>query len=109
MAPIPKTLPAEDLRARLDDARRRGLDFDAAWQAAWRAVRWPTDSGLRRDWKDALTISRPEWRAAYERRPTAFSRAYGALLPHLPMSDREPDPRRGSPDTRGRRRGVLVA
>jgi hypothetical protein len=81
--------PPRDLRRGLEDGRRRGLPFDAAWDAAWAEVHWSSDSKDRNSWKEALADARHEFRAAYEGIPTSFSRAARYITPVL--LDAEPE------------------
>lgn len=71
----------------LGEQRAMGVAFDRAWDAGWLAITktraWPHDTTERRGWKEALTLARPEFCAAYELRPTPISRA----LDHLSEGD----------------------
>jgi hypothetical protein len=58
--------PAKRVRIALAEERRRGADFDLAWERALDAL------GTRSDWRPALDWSREEWRAAYELRSGSF-------------------------------------
>lgn len=72
--------PAVQLRILLDDARRRGLEFEEAYGLAVGAapdykdsrIRWPHDTAHRQDWKRILASekTREVWRRAYDREPS---------------------------------------
>ena len=73
------------LRVSLETLRSGGLNFEDAWELAWRQIIWPHDTIHRRQWKDTLRDTQPEWSACYNATPTT---AYGdisalaaALLP----------------------------
>jgi hypothetical protein len=100
VAPPTHCHPGGLLATALLYARRRGLPFEEAWEEALPTV-YPNDSAMRTQWRDALTGTKEEWRAAYEGRPTAFSRAAPALLPVLSGGDQDGD--------RERAGSVLVA
>lgn len=61
-------LPAEQLRVHLEAARKGGVSFERAWEAAWKRVVWPHDTPTRREWKDILETDREAWASAYDRR-----------------------------------------
>lgn len=63
--PSNKPTPAAQLRERLAMAKRAGLDFDHAWERAWRRIKWPHDTAHRREWKRALAATRGGWERAY--------------------------------------------
>ena len=75
---------AEQLRAHLARSREKGISVDRAWAFAFAGpaaggVNWPTDTAARRAWKEALTETRDEWRAAYEGVSTATSARFAAM------------------------------
>jgi hypothetical protein len=90
---VPRPLlffPPRDLRVRLEDARRRGLSFEDAWQEAMAGVRFPhgggtTDVHGRYAWREALSETREAWRSAYEGEPAEPGvQALAALAGVLP-------------------------
>ena len=74
---------ARDMRVRLAAARRRGVDFDAAWQDGWASITWPRDVRTRADWRVALSETEPEWRSAYDGRPSPAADVLVALASRL--------------------------
>lgn len=113
--------PITQLVPLMADARRRGLEFEAAWEEALRpgktivmsttqgapetALRWPTDKTEREGWRVALKASREMWRRAYERRPATRSElAVAALAGELGLSPASLSPVRPGPGI-----GVLQA
>jgi hypothetical protein len=54
------------MRSTLATFQRHGVDFEQAWEKAWRRIRWPHPTPLRREWKRALAATRPTWARAYE-------------------------------------------
>lgn len=61
--------PPEQMRARLEVARRRGTPFARAWAHAMREIHFVGDWDGRRLWREALEATVDEWRAAYLREP----------------------------------------
>lgn len=57
---MPETLtlgpvsPAVQLRARLQEARVEGMEFEEAWPWAFKRVKWPHDTTHRVEWKAVL-------------------------------------------------------
>jgi hypothetical protein len=66
MAAESRATPAEQMRVRLEIAKRAGIPFPVAWERGWRRVRWPHDTAHRRDWKRALGATRVSWERAYD-------------------------------------------
>jgi hypothetical protein len=83
-----RTFPPADVRLALIEAKRMGLDFEAAWEATVRpttgnngngavttrtakakrpplAVAWPGDTQIRREWREAIDTTKEGWRRAY--------------------------------------------
>jgi hypothetical protein len=63
--------PEHQLRERLAAARRGGVPFDRAWDAAFvrGRIHWPHDTTQRRMAKEVIQGTREAWRSAYERTP----------------------------------------
>jgi hypothetical protein len=57
--------PPEVLRAQLQDARARDIDWDEAWRQATARALAGTRGEDRKAWVAALSWSWPYWRAAY--------------------------------------------
>jgi hypothetical protein len=74
----------EQVLAGLLACREEGLGFEEAWlrtvgrEGLRASVRFPHDTVERRGWRKALVSTRNEWRAGYEGRDTALSRALAA-------------------------------
>jgi hypothetical protein len=93
--------PAEQLARLLADEKRRGVDFDTAWTAIMRRARtrhsvdthadrllWPHPVDERRTWKRVLADPAviDEWRAAFEDRPTTYSKAFALIVTAIDAS-----------------------
>lgn len=72
-----------DLRRELEEARRAGVDFDSAWDAALRSIPWPGDGETRRWWREALAETREEWARAYRGEPSPVGDVVLALVDGL--------------------------
>lgn len=59
------------MRVLLLYARDRELLFTEAWEFAFSRIRWPHDTGHRREWKAILRDKSQvrQWEAAYNREP----------------------------------------
>ncbi len=64
--------PLADLRHGLEDARRAGTPFDAAWSVSLSGARWPGDTQTRAWYRAALADTREHWEDAYEGRPPRY-------------------------------------
>lgn len=67
-----KSTPAERLRDSLLVQKGNGVHFDIAWSVALEGA---LPSHERRDWREALVATRPDWERAYNREQTAFAKA----------------------------------
>lgn len=67
-APRKYPLPTTQLRVALTAARDSGVEFESAWVASLREVRWPYDTEHRREWRAVIEEGKTIWQAAYERR-----------------------------------------
>lgn len=72
--------PAVQMRKLLEFGRQRDWPFETAWRWSYERVKWPHDTGHRKEWKailgESATDSRPmverqrqAWRSAYVREP----------------------------------------
>jgi len=62
--------PPEHFCERLAAQRREGVDFEAAWAAAWRTFRWSDwieDTPTRHEWQASLKAMKHIWRAGFYR------------------------------------------
>jgi hypothetical protein len=63
--PVRRPPPPAQLRVALAYLRCEGYLFDDAWPLALKRVVWPHDTTHRRQWREALRATRPEWEACY--------------------------------------------
>lgn len=72
-------LAARRLDTALEKAGPAPWTFDTAWLVCWATVYWPHQTEARRAEQDALRYARREYRAAWYRQETAYSRMFGFL------------------------------
>jgi hypothetical protein len=92
--------PAVQTRIGLKRAREEGLSFEEAWDRVVGrfklrgSVKFPHATEYRREWREILESTKPEWRCAYERRPSRLSAALDqvhAVLEARPDIELGPD------------------
>jgi hypothetical protein len=79
-----KPRPCVRLRELLAASKAEGIPFDEAWPSALsqmtREKSWPHATIERRQWREALDASRPEYRRCYQDEPSTFSNIVSAIL-----------------------------